>query len=86
VQLSGKAEGTAQAVAGRSALDGYRLASAGYSDALAAALADFGRHTRYASAQASELMDADTAALFTQIARGIDKWLWFVETGQPSST
>jgi DNA-binding ferritin-like protein len=31
-------------------------------------------------------MDADTAALFTQIARGVDKWLWFVETSQQSGT
>lgn len=27
----------------------------------------------------SELDDADTADLFTEISRGIDKWLWFVE-------
>ena len=26
-----------------------------------------------------ELEDADTADLFTEISRGIDKWLWFVE-------
>jgi starvation-inducible DNA-binding protein len=84
VQLGGTAEGTAKVVAERSALDGYGLARAGHSEALATTLADFGRHTRYASAQASELMDADTAALFTEIARGVDKWLWFVETGQPA--
>lgn len=84
VQLGGKAEGTAQVVAERSALDGYGLARAGHSEALATVLSDFGRHTRYASAQTSELMDADTTALFTEIARGIDKWLWFVETGQPA--
>jgi starvation-inducible DNA-binding protein len=84
VQLGGKAEGTAQAVAGRSALDGYGLARIGHSEVLATMLADFGRHTRYASAQAVELMDIDTAALFTEIARGIDKWLWVVETVQPS--
>jgi starvation-inducible DNA-binding protein len=86
VQLGGKAEGTAQAVAGRSALDGYGLASAGHSKTLGTVLSNFGRHTRYASAQATELMDADTAALFTQIARGVDKWLWFVETSQQSGT
>ena len=84
VQLGGTAEGTAKAVAERSALDGYGLANAGHSETLATMLADFGRHTRYASAQASELLDADTAALFTEIARGVDKWLWFVETGQPA--
>jgi starvation-inducible DNA-binding protein len=85
VQLGGKAEGTAHAVAGRSSFDGYRLSSAdgnGHIDVLSTTLTDFGRHARYASAQASELMDADTAAIFTEIARGIDKWLWFVETSQ----
>lgn len=82
VQLGGKAEGTAHAVAGRSSLDGYLLAGTGHSDALATTLTDFGRHTRYASAQASELHDADTAALFSEIARSVDKWLWFVETSQ----
>ncbi|HEY6543133.1 MAG TPA: ferritin-like domain-containing protein, partial [Ktedonobacteraceae bacterium] len=64
VQLGGRAEGTAHAVAGRSALDGYHLASAdgsGHIDALSTTLIDFGRHTRYASAQATELQDADTA-------------------------
>lgn len=80
------ARGAAQVVAERSALDGHGLAKANHSEALATTLADFGRHTRYASTQANDLADADTAALFTEIARGIDKWLWFVETGQPSRT
>ena len=82
VQLGGKAEGTARVVAERSSLDGYLPASAGQSDTLSTTLTNFGRHTRYASAQATELRDADTAEIFTEIARGIDKWLWFVETGQ----
>jgi starvation-inducible DNA-binding protein len=84
VQLGGKAEGTAHAVVGRSSLDGHLLASAGHIDTLTTTLTDFGRHTRYASAQATELRDADTADIFTDIARGIDKWLWFVETSQQS--
>lgn len=85
VQLGGKAEGTAHTVVERSSLNGYRLSSAdgnGNIDALSTTLTDFGRHTRYASAQATELKDADTADIFTEIARGIDKWLWFVETSQ----
>ncbi|GAC1568651.1 MAG: DNA starvation/stationary phase protection protein Dps [Ktedonobacteraceae bacterium] len=89
VQLGGTAEGTAHAVAGRSLLDGYSLATAvgsGHIDALATTLTDFGRHARYASEQATELKDVDTAAIFTEIARGIDKWLWFVETSQQPSS
>lgn len=85
VQLGGRAEGTAQAVAGRSALNGYAHATAlgsGLVDALATTLRDFGRHARYASDQATLLQDVDTAAIFTQIACGIDTWLWFVQTSQ----
>jgi starvation-inducible DNA-binding protein len=84
VQLGGKAEGTANMVAGRSSLDGHLLAIEGHIDTLLTTLTNFGRHTRYASAQATELMDADTADIFTEIARGIDKWLWFVQTSQQS--
>jgi starvation-inducible DNA-binding protein len=89
VQLGGVAEATAHAVAGRSSLDGYRLASANgndHIDALVTTLANFGRHARYASAQAIELKDADTADIFTEIARGTDKWLWFVETSQQAGS
>jgi starvation-inducible DNA-binding protein len=85
VQLGGRAEGTAQAIVMRSSLDGYLLATVdgkGHLDALATTLAAFGRHVRYASEQARELKDADTADLFTEIARSIDKWLWFVQTSQ----
>jgi starvation-inducible DNA-binding protein len=89
VQLGGMAEGTAQAVARRSSLNEYRLSTDDgndYIDALSTTLAAFGRHARYASEQATELKDADTAAIFTEIARGIDKWLWFVETSQQAGS
>ena len=85
VQLGGMAEGTAHAVAGRTSLNGYLPTTANgnsHIDALLTTLVDFGRHVRYASEQATELKDADTAAIFTEIARGIDKWHWFVETSQ----
>ena len=85
VQLGGRAEGTAQAIARRSSLDGYWLSTVdgkGHLEALARTLAAFGKHVRYASEQATELKDADTADLFTEIARSSDKWLWFVETSQ----
>jgi starvation-inducible DNA-binding protein len=48
-------------------------------DALSAALAAFGTAAREAIHQATELGDLDTADLFTEVSRGIDKWLWFVE-------
>src|SRR5256884_9204256 len=85
VQLGGMAEGTAHAAARRSSLDEYVLATAdgkGHIDALATKLTAFGKHVRYASEQANELKDTDTADLFSDIARGIDKWLWFVETSR----
>ena len=89
VQLGGTAEGSAHAVAGRSALDGFALAAAvgnDLSNALATKLTEFGRHARYASEQATLLQDTDTAAIFTEIGRGIDKWLWFVETSQQAGS
>jgi hypothetical protein len=57
VEPGGKAGGTVQAGAGQSALDGFGLATT---------LANVARQTRYASAQASELI-ADTAVPFAQI-------------------
>ena len=30
----------------------------------------------------NELEDADSADMLTDISRGIDKWLWFVEAHQ----
>jgi starvation-inducible DNA-binding protein len=85
VQLGGMAEGTAQAVARRTSLDESRLAIAngqGHIDALATTLTSFGKHVRYASEQATLLQDSDTAAIFTEIARGSDTWLWFVNKSQ----
>ena len=89
VQLGGMAEGTAHAVARRSSLDEYLLATPdgeGYIDALVMTLTAFGKHVRYASEQATALKDASTAALLKDIARGIDKWLRFVVTSLQSDS
>jgi starvation-inducible DNA-binding protein len=43
------------------------------------ALATFGRGVRKAIDDATALNDADTADLFTEISRGVDKSLWMVE-------
>jgi len=48
-------------------------------EALSSALAAFGKSARKSIDDANELRDLDTADLFTEISRGIDKWLWFVE-------
>ena len=42
-------------------------------------LATFGAAARAAIDESDELGDLDTADLFTEISRSIDKHLWFVE-------
>jgi starvation-inducible DNA-binding protein len=82
VQLGGVAEGTARTVARRSALAEYPAKAAdgrSHVEALSSALAAFGKAARHAIAEVNELGDVDTADLFTEVSRGIDKWLWFVE-------
>jgi starvation-inducible DNA-binding protein len=82
VQLGGVAEGTARMAAKRSSLAEYPAKAVdGHShvEALSSALAAFGTAARKAIVQANELGDLDTADLFTEVSRGIDKWLWFVE-------
>jgi starvation-inducible DNA-binding protein len=82
VQLGGIAEGTIQAVSKRSTLPEYPLEISSGSEHVARfshALAYFGELARRAIDQANEIRDADTADLFTEISRGVDKWLWMVE-------
>lgn len=82
VQLGGTAEGTARVVTAKSSLPEYPLAITTGRDhvaALANALALFGKSARQAISQSDEFDDADTADIFTQVSRGIDKWLWMVE-------
>jgi len=82
VQLGGIAEGTTRVVAERSELDEYPLAMASGAEhvkVLSTALAAFGSRMRFAINESDELEDAATADICTEIARGIDKWLWFIE-------
>src|SRR6059036_2178737 len=82
VQLGGIAEGTVRVAAERSRLEEYPLIIAdgqAHVEAVSKALSTFGHEARKTIAQADELDDADTADIFTEISRGIDKWLWFVE-------
>jgi starvation-inducible DNA-binding protein len=82
VQLGGIAEGTARVAARRSRLEEYPLTISdglAHVDAVVLALSTFGHDARNTIQEATDLGDADTADLFTEISRGIDKWLWFVE-------
>jgi starvation-inducible DNA-binding protein len=82
VQLGGIAEGTLRVVVERSKLPEYPLNIAGdrkHVEALSASLAGFAERARRGITEAQDLGDLDTADIFTEISRGIDKWLWFVE-------
>jgi starvation-inducible DNA-binding protein len=83
VQLGGIALGTARWVAQHSQQDEYPLAiSSGrdHVEAVATALATFGKAARAAIDASDENRDRDTADVFTEVSRGVDKWLWFVES------
>jgi starvation-inducible DNA-binding protein len=82
VQLGGIAESTVRVAAARSHLDEYPLDIAdgrAHVEAVARALSTFGSEARKTIDEADAFDDADTADLFTEVSRGIDKWLWFVE-------
>jgi starvation-inducible DNA-binding protein len=85
VQLGGVAEGTARIVAVRSTLIDYPLAlssGAEHVAALSDSLAAFGRTARMGIEEMNDFEDADSADILTEISRGVDKWLWFVEAHQ----
>jgi starvation-inducible DNA-binding protein len=80
--LGGTAMGTARVVAQTSTLSEYPLEifdGTAHVDALSTAMADFGKKIRQNIDDADKLDDADTADLFTEVSREIDKLLWFVE-------
>jgi starvation-inducible DNA-binding protein len=81
VQLGGYADGSVRTVAKASTLAPYPRVIGGREnvDALSSALAAFGKSVRAAIDTADKAGDKDTADLFTEVSRGIDKWLWFVE-------
>jgi len=88
VQLGGIAQGTVRVAAACSRLEEYPLTIAdgmAHVEAVAKALSTFGREARVTIDETNALEDADTADLFTEISRGIDKWLWFVEAHSQAS-
>jgi starvation-inducible DNA-binding protein len=82
VQLGGIALGTARSIAQRSQLKEYPLNIASGRDhveAVSSALATFGKSARAAIDASDEVRDKDSADIMTEVSRGVDKWLWFVE-------
>ena len=89
VQLGGIAQGTVREAAAHSRLEEYPLAIAdgtAHVEAVAKALSTFGREARLTIDEADKLGDADTADLFTEVSRGIDKLLWLVEAHTQASS
>lgn len=89
VQLGGIAEGTVGVVTERSTLVDYPLGlstGAEHVAALSDALGMFGRTVRLGIEEINELEDAASADILTEISRGVDKWLWFVEAHQQAGT
>ena len=88
VQMGGVAEGTIRIAASHSRLEEYPLAisdGVAHVAAVSKALSTFGREARETIDQTGKLEDADTADIFTEISRGIDKWLWFAEAHNQAS-
>ncbi len=80
--LGGTALGTARVVAQKSSLSEYPLEifeGEAHVNALSTAMSDFGKKVREGIDETDELGDADTADLYTEISRELDKLLWFVE-------
>ena len=80
--LGGLAMGTVRTAAKESILPEYPFDILDGKDhlvALAERFAPYAKHLREAIAKTDELGDADTADLYTEISRTIDKRLWFLE-------
>jgi len=92
VQLGGIAEGTVRAAAARSSLAEYPLVLSSGEEhvaALSSVLAQFSEKAREGITTLEELEDPDSMDILTEVSRGVDKWLWFVEAHEqtrPAST
>lgn len=87
VQLGGIARGTIRVASKHTSLPDYPLdISSGKKHVaeLARAIAFYGKLIRKAITQSDQLKDADTADIFTQVSRGADMNLWFVEAHEQS--
>jgi starvation-inducible DNA-binding protein len=81
--LGAIAKGTARVAAKTSILPEYPLDAVGGKEhlvALADRYAAYGKHLREAIDRTDAAGDADTADLYTEMSRAIDKRLWFLES------
>jgi starvation-inducible DNA-binding protein len=81
-QFGGVTEGTLSAITQATSLPSCPasvLTGRDYVAEMSHSLAAYGELIRTSIEQANELRDAGTADIFTQISRGADKNLWFVE-------
>jgi starvation-inducible DNA-binding protein len=82
VALGGTALGTARMAAQRSGLPEYpddAVDGIEHVSALVERYAAYAAHVRGAIDRSSDLGDQSTADLYTEISRGVDKRLWFLE-------
>ena len=82
VMLGGQACGTLQIVAAETTLKEYPVqanAALDHLTALADRLGKMGAQVRAAIEESDKLGDKDTADLFTEVSRGLDKQLWYLE-------
>lgn len=80
--LGGVATGTVRMAAGSTRLDEFAGAPVGSIESvemLVERYADLAESTRQAIDQSQEAEDLDTADLFTEVSRALDKALWFLE-------
>lgn len=89
VQLGGIAQGTVRVAAKESSLPEYPLditRGKKHVAELAQAIAFYGDLIRKGIEQANKLGDADTADIFTEVSRGADTNLWFVEAHEQTES
>lgn len=82
VQLGGTALGTTQTTARATTLTPYPVDIYAVPDHLQALIDRYGKaanNVRESIDQVDEAGDADTADIFTEVSRGLDKALWFLE-------
>jgi starvation-inducible DNA-binding protein len=88
VILGGHAKGTAEFVAGKSTLEAYPLELTDIEEHVAQLKSRFmevGHALREAIETAEEAGDEDTADLFTEISRTVDKDAWFIGANAQSA-